>query len=205
MSEFLTLWRSPSVGMQRHPAESSFESYVKFLRQYLRFTHVLNAVALLLVATTLFNTHSIRYVPPRLLSFLIGGLKETAPWIEAPALEEMLKEKRPVRILDVRTHREFLRGHIPGAQWVDPRHQALPDDLRLAKKNPTPITVIYCSIGWRSADYSVATQRTGLENVYNLRGGIFEWFNESRPIEGHGPGIDPVSTLWGVFLKDRSP
>ena len=42
--------------------------------------------------------------------------------------------------------------------------------------------IVYCSIGVRSEEIGEKLKTAGFENVKNLRGGLFKWFNENRQI-----------------------
>jgi hypothetical protein len=46
-------------------------------------------------------------------------------------------------------------------------------------------------------------QQAGFSNVRNLKGSIFAWADEGRPIvnaHGTASGVHPVNLLWGRYL-----
>ena len=104
-------------------------------------------------------------------------------------------------LLDVRTRVEFDVSHLPGARHVDP-------DIPAAQLVPTipagqPV-VVYCSVGYRSADCATRLLKAGFTNVTNLEGSIFQWANEGRPIEAGGrpaTQVHPYSSSFGKLLK----
>ncbi len=85
-------------------------------------------------------------------------------------LVPLLKE-RSVKLIDVRTTAEVARGFIEGAEII-PLH-VLP--MRIAELDLNAPTVFYCQIGGRSAQAAAFAIKQGMQNVYNLQGGIVAW------------------------------
>jgi rhodanese-related sulfurtransferase len=82
-------------------------------------------------------------------------------------------------ILDVRTDEEVEEGMIPGAKQINISDPAtfMEEANKLDKlKN----YYIYCRAGARSAQACVVLQSLGIQNTFNLTGGITEW---DGPIE----------------------
>jgi len=90
---------------------------------------------------------------------------ELATWLEGRTTEQPL-------LLDVRAAAEFDVSHLPGALPAPSVGQAL--DLIQARPTAGPV-VLYCSVGYRSADLAAQLQAHGLTNLYNLEGSIFQW------------------------------
>jgi len=66
--------------------------------------------------------------------------------------------------------------------------------------------VVYCSVGVRSARLARALSATGAKQVFNLRGGIFEWANRGLPLVGPaGPArsVHGYDAEWAVLLDAR--
>lgn len=119
---------------------------------------------------------------------------ELAAWLADP------KRIRPV-LLDVRTRAEFDVSHIPGARQVDPEVPAA--DLLPTLPKGAPI-VLYCSVGYRSADCGTRLLKAGFTNLLNLEGSLFQWANEGRPLESAGhpaTQVHPYSAKFGKLLK----
>lgn len=76
-----------------------------------------------------------------------------------------------VRIIDVRTDAEIARGFIDGAMKL-PLH-LLP--IRIQDLDARAPTVFYCQMGGRSAQAAAFAANQGMEDVYNLQGGITAW------------------------------
>jgi rhodanese-related sulfurtransferase len=109
--------------------------------------------------------------------------------------------RMPPLLLDVRTRAEYGVSHLPGARQVDPESPA----ARLLPMLPTnaPVVVVYCSVGYRSADCATRLLRAGFTNVLNLEGSIFQWANEGRPLESEGRPVrlvHPYSEGFGKLL-----
>ena len=69
--------------------------------------------------------------------------------------------------------------------------------------------IFYCSVGYRSSVFiqrvmSVAQER-GARSVSNLRGGLFRWYNEDRPIFRDAPvdTVHPYDAQWRRFLRKK--
>jgi rhodanese-related sulfurtransferase len=76
-----------------------------------------------------------------------------------------------VKLVDVRTDAEVARGYIKGAAML-PLH-LLPIHIQeLDAKAPT---VFYCQMGGRSAQAASFAANQGMQDVYNLQGGITAW------------------------------
>ena len=90
---------------------------------------------------------------------------------------EQLESDDNAVILDVRTDAEFDEGYIPGAIQLDIYNGA--EFLEKAKElDPEKNYYVYCRSGGRSAQACMLLNSVGIENAYNLKGGISEWEGE---------------------------
>jgi rhodanese-related sulfurtransferase len=113
--------------------------------------------------------------------------------MDSPSDEELV-------LLDVRSPEEQKVSQLRGAQRVDAEQPdldslAIPEDAKV---------VVYCSIGYRSAALMGALKRAGVEHVYNLEGGLFDWANQGRPIyrgEERVDEVHPFNRIWGLLLS----
>ncbi|PIZ06029.1 MAG: thioredoxin [Flavobacteriales bacterium CG_4_10_14_0_8_um_filter_32_5] len=83
-------------------------------------------------------------------------------------------------ILDVRTPEEVSEGYINNASTIN-----LYDDDFIAKINliqKDKQIYVYCKSGGRSSEAAELLKKNGFSKVYNLKGGISEWENNSFPI-----------------------
>ena len=117
-------------------------------------------------------------------------------------------DKSKYLVLDAREKNEFAVSHIPGARRVDPGiwHSSFMSKFGQMAKGKT--VIFYCSVGERSSKLAKyvqeALKRNGAKAVYNLKGGIFEWHNEKRPLrtaKGKTDYVHPYNKYWGQLLK----
>ena len=114
--------------------------------------------------------------------------------------EELAAEPTPV-LLDSRSREEFEVSHLEGARWVGFEEFDLERVADLDRDTPL---VVYCSVGKRSELIGERLEEAGFRSVRNLRGGLFQWANEGRPIvNDSGPvqKVHPYNQMWGRWLK----
>ncbi|MGB3052869.1 MAG: rhodanese-like domain-containing protein [Polyangiales bacterium] len=136
---------------------------------------------------------------------LISARFPDVRWVDAETLAGWMSGAgtRKLVLLDVRKSEEQEVSQLHGAQYLDPGHPNI-----AALRIPDDVTVVvYCSIGYRSAAIIEDLERAGIQNVYNLEGGLFDWANQDRPIyrgEERVEEVHPFNRLWGLLLrKDR--
>lgn len=83
-------------------------------------------------------------------------------------------------ILDIRTSREFLNGHIPGALNIDFYSHAFDADIERLDKKKTYL--VYCRTGRRTAEVIRKMVRKGFENIYTFYGDITAWQTLGLPL-----------------------
>jgi len=116
---------------------------------------------------------------------------ELAAWLQNPA-----RPQKPL-LLDVRAPAEFEVSHLAQAHLAPTVEQAL------EAIEPGRPVVLYCSVGFRSAKMAAKLQRLGVEKVFNLKGSIFRWANEGRPVYAQGrkvKKVHPFDRRWGRLL-----
>src|SRR5438552_5838343 len=84
-----------------------------------------------------------------------------------------------LKIVDVREPWEYARDHIPSAK-LTPLGQiiARPQEV-ISGEN----VVFVCEVGQRSSVAAELAAATGMQNVYNLEGGMQAWRNAGLPVE----------------------
>lgn len=85
-----------------------------------------------------------------------------------------------VKLIDVRTPAEVARGKIAGSENL-PLH-VIP--LKVDEFSNDDKIIFYCQTGARSAQACAFMTSKGVDNVYNLRGGIVTWAQMGFPIAG---------------------
>lgn len=82
-----------------------------------------------------------------------------------------LDQKKGMMLIDVRTDKEFERGHIPGAAHVPLAE--IGDRIKKLKKDKE--LVVYCQNGNRSIWAIKRLMGMGYKNLSNLKGGYNAW------------------------------
>lgn len=104
-------------------------------------------------------------------------------------------------IVDVRESEEFAVSHLPGALNLQ-TGDAIASQLPVKE---TPI-VVYCSVGYRSAEVAARLQELGYSNVRNLRHSIFEWAENGLPLQnsqGTTRKVHPFNRAWGSLVDSE--
>ncbi len=110
------------------------------------------------------------------------------------------KSKTNPLLLDARTPLEYAISHLGGAYFMP---HDLPEIEPFIQCSSSRIIVTYCSVGYRSAILAQRLQNMGYENVFNLKGSLFLWFSENRPVFCGGQmvsSIHPNNLLWSLWL-----
>ena len=110
-------------------------------------------------------------------------------------LMQYRNEQRSFLLIDTRTEEEYKVSHIEGA--VHKSKVKLPEDK-------DSMIIVYCSVGYRSADYCEKLSKSGYSKVYNLLGSIFEWANSGQPVYRNGKEVKevhPYNKKWGQLLN----
>lgn len=119
----------------------------------------------------------IALVASLLLSTLFAHAAEEVTAVEAAA---RLQADPSIVVLDIRTPREFSRGHIPGAINID--FYARDFRTRIAQLDPEKTYIMHCAVGGRSDASISIMQNAGLPNVLHMGGGVMEWYREGLPL-----------------------
>lgn len=89
----------------------------------------------------------------------------------------LLKERRDVFLLDVRTPEEYQQARLAGAHLIPIDQLA----RRLSELPSDRPILVYCAVGSRSAQVFNFLARRGYPEVYNLDGGIYAWAMRGYP------------------------
>jgi rhodanese-related sulfurtransferase len=119
---------------------------------------------------------------------------ELAAWLQRAATV------RPL-LLDARAPAEFAVSHLPDAILASTAAGAA--EIIQAHPHRVPV-VVYCSVGYRSADMAARLQAQGFTNILNLEGSIFQWANEGRPVFRGTTAVrvvHPFDEVWGRYLQ----
>lgn len=99
--------------------------------------------------------------------------------MRAAELAERIRAESAPLVLDVRTRREYARGHIPGA--VNIPYDELPGRLDELDGDKTAEVVVYCQMGRLAVVAEDVLARAGYTNVRNLKGHMRAWRQARYP------------------------
>ena len=100
---------------------------------------------------------------------------------------------------DIRRTDEFAVSHLPHARHVPP--DTSDSDLQNILPDAKQTIVVYCAVGYRSAQMARRLQALGHTNVINLEGAIFAWAEAGLPLEG-GNKVHPYNAMGRRMLRD---
>lgn len=104
-----------------------------------------------------------------------------APRLAQEPLLDAIAAGRAPTVLDVRTSKEYLAGHVPGARHI-PFEQVWLRRGELPAATAEPV-VVYCSHGGRAAIATVQLWALGYRNVRLLEGQMLGWEHRGLPVE----------------------
>lgn len=132
----------------------------------------------------------------------------TVAHLGADEVARLMADKNAV-VFDVRSQEEYAVSHLDSAVWVDPSigAAAFMEQHGAAVKGKT--AVFYCSVGVRSSKLAARVadglKVAGATSMGELRGGIFAWGGDGRPLVDAKGATDKVhgyDSTWGKLVKD---
>jgi rhodanese-related sulfurtransferase len=141
-------------------------------------------------------------------------LKYGVPNLSPEELKKRLSSEEAATYLlfDTRPKEEFEVSHIQSAIRIDP-HLSAEAFMRVhGQRIKGKHLLFYCSVGDRSSAVTKRVQgpvlKAGAKSLWNLRGGIFRWYNEGNPVvneKGDTNDIHPFNDQWGSLIERRKP
>jgi rhodanese-related sulfurtransferase len=154
-------------------------------------------------------------LPTRILQHSALSIVEWLVHLSAPVAEISASELaaqmkyRPddVLLLDVREEVEYNESHLKGALQMPPAISPQDFANRYGAAFKGKNLIVYCSVGKRSSDALLRLESlakaSGAKQCYNLRGGIFRWFNSGGDVvnaQGTAALVHPFDKVWGLLL-----
>lgn len=99
------------------------------------------------------------------------------PELTAPEVKEMMDDKKPFVLVDVREPHEFQICRIPGSILI-PLGEV---PKRMNELNSADEIVVHCRSGMRSAQAVEFLMKAGFRKIHNLKGGVLAWSDEVDP------------------------
>ena len=124
-------------------------------------------------------------------------------YISTAELAQLISTDQNIQLLDTRKKEEFKVSHLENAIHVG--HKKFDVEQFEDQLNKYQPIIVYCSIGVRSEEIGEKLKTAGFDNIKNLRGGLFKWFNENRQIVDKNDQpthhIHGYNKKWSRFLK----
>lgn len=140
----------------------------------------------------------------------LSDIESAHPELQHISGDQLLAlDKENTLIFDVREKKEFNVSHLKNAIHIDPNITAQTFSKKYAGQLNGKHIVFYCSVGQRSSELAYRLKpllkTQGIQQVYNLKGGIFQWHNENKTLVQKGKVtqyIHPYNARWGALVKD---
>ncbi len=111
---------------------------------------------------------------------IVEQIKSEINIITVEDFETKMDSENQFILLDVRTEKEYLAGHIENAVWL-PRG-FIEFKIQKLVSDPETEIILYCKRGSRSALTTYTLIEMGYKNVLNLDGGFEEWVTNGNSI-----------------------
>ena len=101
--------------------------------------------------------------------------------VSAEDAEKLLKEKKEIVVIDLRTETEFKAGHIAGAKNID----FLGSDFakQIGALDKTKTYLVHCGSGRRSTKSLEVFQAQKIFSILHLNEGFKAWEAAGKPVE----------------------
>lgn len=100
--------------------------------------------------------------------------KSTIESISVTALQQLLKQDKSLKLVDVRTANEYKQGHIKNALNIDVFQPDFVNKCQ-ARFKTSDTLIVYCRSGQRSMNAAKTLEKAGFTSLHNLKGGIMAW------------------------------
>jgi hydroxyacylglutathione hydrolase len=107
-----------------------------------------------------------------------GAETATLPLLTCAELSQRLGEPDPPLVLDVRTTKEYGKGHIRGAVYAYPNDAA----AVVGRLDQQGSYAVVCTEGWRSSTVASMMVAAGFTDVANVIDGMKGWARASLPM-----------------------
>lgn len=138
------------------------------------------------------------------------ALRYPVPQVSSDSLAaRLVRSDSTLMVFDTRPFEEYDVSRLRDAIRIDPDLDVEEFIATYGQELFGRDLIFYCSVGYRSSDFvqrvMSAAQEIGARSVYNLRGGLFRWYNENRPLFREAPvdTVHPYDAQWGRFLRKK--
>lgn len=126
-------------------------------------------------------------------------LRHNVPEIAVPEVKQLDNTV----YLDARSKEEYDISHVENAVWVGYDEF---DINKVPAIDTSQNIIVYCSVGYRSEKITNKLEDAGYKNVYNLYGGLFEWYNEGLPVVKEDKPTNKIHSYnenWSQWVNER--
>jgi rhodanese-related sulfurtransferase len=106
------------------------------------------------------------------------GLAPAQTGVSPTAAAAMIKEKKTLQLIDVRTAAEYAAGHLAQSKLI-PLQEL---EARVGEIDKSKPTLLYCRSGHRSGQALKLLTEKGFPNATHIEGGINAWQAAGLPI-----------------------
>ena len=92
--------------------------------------------------------------------------------LTAEEADKLIRERKDVTVIDVRTPEEYEQGHIPGAKNVSFIDVDFENKIKAYENKPV---LVHCASGSRSQRAVLSMLKKNFPELYHLDGGIVAW------------------------------
>lgn len=100
--------------------------------------------------------------------------------VDGAGAGRLLSTNKNVFVLDVRTSKEFARGHIQGATNIDFNGSKFSAEIGKLDRNQT--FLVHCAGGGRSTKSLEVFKKLGFRSLIHLDGGLAAWEEAGQPV-----------------------
>lgn len=117
---------------------------------------------------------------------MVHAQTKPLPTVTPNELKDRLAGEQPPLLLDVRSEKEYLAGHVPGATNLP--IDELADRLAELGAYKERGVILYCQTGRRAQTAATTLADAGFESLQMLEGQMQAWEEREFPIERGEPG-----------------
>ncbi len=128
-----------------------------------------------------FQTAAAIFVFSALAIFAQTATPATVQNVSPDQAATMLKERKDIVVIDLRTPDEFSAGHIPGATNIDFLGTDFAKKLEALDKSKTYL--IHCASGNRSSRSLTVFEAQKFQTLFHLNTGFKSWSAAGKPVE----------------------
>ena len=112
---------------------------------------------------------------------LVNDAKSRVREVTVAETQQRMREKKDVKLIDVREDNEWNEAHAAGAIHLG--KGIIERDIEKAVPDKEAELILYCGGGYRSALATDALQKMGYTNVFSMAGGWRAWKEAEGDIE----------------------